>query len=167
MVYIKDCIANLTAINSDKSERGLTLLELLIVMLVLGVLTGVALPNLVAQVGKAREVEAKQNLSAIAFAQQAYHFENRTFANTYSETGLTFSSTNYDYSPPISSNSVTISDAIPKNLGNDNYRTYSVGIYYNNGVFSVILCQARDPVTTTQAPNSESGNCSNGGIIIQ
>ncbi|MBE9202518.1 hypothetical protein IQ218_02340 [Synechocystis salina LEGE 06099] len=136
-------------------------------MIILSILTGIALPNLVAQVGKAREAEAKNNLSAIAFAQQAYHFENRTFANTYSETGLTFSSTNYDYSPPSSSNSVTISDAIPKNLGNDNYRTYSVGIYYNNGVFSVILCQAQNPVTTTQAPNSESGNCSNGGIIIR
>lgn len=55
-------------------QRGFTLLELLVVVIILGVLGAMTLPNLFSQIGKAREAEAKQILSAIGQAQQSYFF---------------------------------------------------------------------------------------------
>jgi hypothetical protein len=152
---------------SSLLKPGFTLIELLIVVLIMGMLGTIALPSLLKHVGKAREVEAKQGLSAIGFSQQGYHFEFGEFASNYSVMELTLSQLYYTFSAPDSTPARTISDAIPKNLGNDPYRVYSMGLYYNSGAFSIILCQAKDPVTVTKAPESDSGSCSNDGKNIQ
>ncbi|MBD2654407.1 general secretion pathway protein GspG [Synechocystis sp. FACHB-383] len=145
------------------------MLELLVVVMVTGVLTAIALPSLFRFVGKAREVEAKEGLSVIGFAQQGYHFENRVFSSSYPEMGIALSQNYYDFSVVSSSQSTAVSNAVPKNLGNDPYRAYSMGVYYDQGpgVFSMKLCQSPYGAVVSQAPASSSGICSNGGVNIQ
>jgi len=167
MKFLNDAFKSFLPSRSSLLKPGFTLIELLIVVLIMGILGSIALPSLLRHIGKAREVEAKQGLSAIGFAQQGYHFEFGEFANNYSVMGLTVSDLYYTFSAPDSTTVRTISDATPKNLGNDPYRVYSMGIYYNSGSFSMILCQAKDPVTVTKAPESDSGSCSNDGKNIQ
>jgi type IV pilus assembly protein PilA len=66
--------------SQGKKASGFTLIELLVVVVILGVLAAVGLPNLLGQVSKARQAEAIAILGQINRAQQAYRYENGTFA---------------------------------------------------------------------------------------
>ena len=70
----------LSHLKAKKEGQGFTLIELLVVVIIIGVLAAVALPNLLGQVGKARETEAKNAMGTINRTQQAYHFEKAVFA---------------------------------------------------------------------------------------
>ena len=69
----------LQSLRNKKGEKGFTLIELLVVVIIIGVLAAVALPNLLAQVGKARESEGKTGVGTITRAQQTRHFETGLF----------------------------------------------------------------------------------------
>ena len=70
----------LRKIANKKADKGFTLIELLVVTIIVGVLAAVALPNLLGQVGKARETAAKTGVGTINRAEQTYHFERQEFA---------------------------------------------------------------------------------------
>jgi len=69
-------------LSRKKAEGGFTLIELLVVVIIIGVLAAIALPNLLGQVGKARESEAKNVVGALNRAQQAYFTERAAFATS-------------------------------------------------------------------------------------
>ena len=69
-------------LKNKKGEKGFTLIELLVVVIIIGVLAAVALPNLLGQVGKARESEAKNMIGALNRAQQSQFVERGAFATT-------------------------------------------------------------------------------------
>ena len=65
---------------NKKNNEGFTLIELLVVVIIIGVLAAIALPSLLGQVGKAREVEAKNLVGRINNAQQEYYTTKAQFA---------------------------------------------------------------------------------------
>jgi type IV pilus assembly protein PilA len=67
-------------LSNKKANKGFTLIELLVVVIIIGVLAAIALPNLLGQVGKARESEAKSIIGALNRSQQAYYTEHSEFA---------------------------------------------------------------------------------------
>ncbi|MEP7028282.1 MAG: prepilin-type N-terminal cleavage/methylation domain-containing protein [Candidatus Eisenbacteria bacterium] len=54
------------------SNKGFTLIELMIVVLVIGILAAVAIPNFVTMVGRAREASAKTNMHLLQTAAEDF-----------------------------------------------------------------------------------------------
>lgn len=146
------------------SSQGFTLIELMVVLLIVGILSSIALPSIVRQVGKAREAEAKQVLSSIGFAQQGYFFENRRFATNYVELGVGITGTNYNFPDPetIPGGLGTKSKAVSVDNGLTGSRDYALGVYYVSSSYAVVLCQAASIGITTQVADTVDGDCSNG-----
>ena len=75
---------HLALLNRKKSrnllEKGFTLVELMIVIVIVGILSGVALPNFLSQSTKAKGTEAKSQISAIL----------KSSASMFSESGAGF-----------------------------------------------------------------------------
>ena len=67
-------------------KKGFTLLELVIVIIAIGILASIALPNYTRTVEKSRVAEAKQMLGAIRTAQMIYYARHEKYTSW--ESGL-------------------------------------------------------------------------------
>ena len=65
----------------NRSNRGFTLIEVLITVVIVGILTAVALPQYQAYVMRARLTEAFSALGGIQPAAEQYWSNNRTYVN--------------------------------------------------------------------------------------
>jgi type IV pilus assembly protein PilA len=143
-----------------RTTPGFTLIELLVVTVIMGTLATIAIPNIITQVGKARESEAKNNLSAIGLAQQAYFFEKATFANDLDKLEVALQEGYYSYPTPTLVGTDTVKhQATSFNPQDTNTRNYSIGVYHNNNNrFSMILCQSLTPSDSAEAPDTDTGS---------
>ncbi len=62
-----------------RSDRGFTLIELMVVIAIIAILAGIALAVLSNSRRMAREITAKHDLKKFVIAQNAYHLENESF----------------------------------------------------------------------------------------
>ncbi|MFC2048774.1 type IV pilin protein [Elusimicrobiota bacterium] len=74
-----------------KSEKGFTLIELMIVVAIVGILAAVAIPKFADLIDKAKEAKVKGNLSSIRGAVSIYYgsFEGLAPSNAANGAGLT------------------------------------------------------------------------------
>lgn len=68
-----------TPLRKLQRKRGFTLVEILIVLVIIGILAGLAIPKYVGATSKAKQVEAKQLLRQIYTMEQSYRLEHDTF----------------------------------------------------------------------------------------
>lgn len=68
-------------------KKGFTLIELMIVVAIIGILAAVAIPNYTKYQAKARQTEAKLNLTALYTSEKTYQAEKATYTNCLSEAG--------------------------------------------------------------------------------
>ena len=154
------------------NDRGFTLIELLVVVIIVGVLSAIALPNLLGQIGKAREAEAKTTLGTIARSQQAYHFESKTFyqGNDLRVIGINPGGAYYGFTVDNTADqSKAIHTAYATNPSDSGARDFAVGVYYNAPQYSQTLCMALgvDGDGTTSSVTAEADGSCDGGNRIQ
>jgi len=81
------------------APTGLTLIEILIVITIIGILAGVIVPNLMNKPDQARIVAAKQGISSLVQALQIYKIDNHDYPST--QQGLDVLVKNPDQNPEI------------------------------------------------------------------
>jgi type IV pilus assembly protein PilA len=154
----------------NQQQFGFTLIELLMVMMLMGILSAISMPHFINQIGKARQTEAKNNLGAIARAQQNYHYEHKIFASTLTQLSANnmFMPKYYDYLPPdAATDSLFKQRATAINPNDDQVRDYAVGVYFSAGSYAIALCEGKSIGEVVEAPNSIAGSCTNDGIRLK
>ena len=102
------------------TRKGFTLIEVLIVVIILGILATIAIPQFAKMTSRARLAEAWTNIGAIRTAQSVYYLENSSYATGVVSPGnsqgmdIDIQSTNFQYT-------------VSANAGNGGYDVNAVG----------------------------------------
>jgi len=157
---------------SKKNTRGgFTLIELLVVVIIVGILAAVALPNLLAQIGKARETEAKNGIGTVNRAQQATHFEQGTMLSltpaeleATNRLGIVLEPDFYDFTATASgtgnSSNIFALNPIAIAQGTRNFGG-AIGFNPANGRYQAIACISNLPATVSDAMSATYAEATN------
>jgi prepilin-type N-terminal cleavage/methylation domain-containing protein len=148
------------ALNKKNANKGFTLIELLVVVIMIGVLASISFPVLIRQVGRARQVEARNNLGIVNRAQQAFRLENPSFATI---ANLPVNTTGIYYDPVLTNGTPTATFAAHTVAAGSNYTNdildYSSAVAQTTaGVFSAIICEMNTP-TDSVTPPVDTNTC--------
>jgi prepilin-type N-terminal cleavage/methylation domain-containing protein len=94
-------------------RKGFTLIEVLIVVIILGILATIAVPQFRRMVARSRTAEAYSTLGAIKTAQEIYRLEHNTYTADLGALDVTFpdggtGSPNFDYTAVATADTYTI-----------------------------------------------------------
>ena len=103
--------------NKKKTKKGFTLVEMLVVVIIIGVLTAVALPSYMKSVEKTRTAQAVSTLGQIAKAQQVYNARHGKYSATFLPLNLDLKDKK---GKPVNENGFA-----------DSYFDYNLDRYYN------------------------------------
>ncbi len=67
---------------NKNNQHGFTLIEVMVVVVILGILGAVVLPNIMDEPGKARIIKAKQDIAQLESALDRYKLDNFTYPTT-------------------------------------------------------------------------------------
>jgi type IV pilus assembly protein PilA len=84
-----------------RTEKGFTLIELMIVVAIIGILAAIAIPNFLQYQSRSRQAEARTNLGGIFVAETSYLADNGRYGS-FQETGFTLAgvTNRYTYRSP-------------------------------------------------------------------
>jgi len=68
--------------HSDRNDRGFTLVEILVVVVILGILAAIIVPKVINRPAQARIVRAQQDISSIQSALDLYKLDNGMYPTT-------------------------------------------------------------------------------------
>ena len=104
-----------------RKMRGITLMELMIVVIILGILAAVAYPNYRDFAARAKRNEAKAALLQIATQQERFYLNNNTYTTDMTQLGF-----------PVGADFVTESGSYTITVENADASNFSASAVYNN-----------------------------------
>lgn len=158
---------------NKKHDVGFTLIEILVVIIIIGILSAIALPSFLNQSVKARQSEARTNIGAMNRAQQSYYLENQKFAEDDASGGTTAidklnigikNSANYTYTAtPITAIANNVVNKAQVN-NNPELKSYAGGVFASGNLTQSIMCEA-DTVGLGAVPEPDNVNDCGSGLI--
>jgi general secretion pathway protein G len=117
----------------NRSSRGFTLIEVMVVLVILGILATLVVPRIMGRPDEARIIAAKQDINSITQALKLYRLDNHAYPTT--DQGLQALVTKPS-APPAPPNWKTggYLDRLPKDPWGNEYKYLSPGIKNTNDV---------------------------------
>ena len=83
----------------NKKQNGFTLVELMVVLVIIGILSSMAIPKFMGLANKTKATECKVVLTQIHTLQSIYHMENTSYAKSNTTVGFKppVGKSNYEY----------------------------------------------------------------------
>jgi type IV pilus assembly protein PilA len=161
----------MSAVRILRTNKGFSLIELMIVVAIIGILATIAVPNFNRFQAKAKQTEAKSNLAAMYSAQKAFYAEWSTYYGIFADLGFVPEGTlNYRLSfGAQGTKPAGMTDAVGVGSGANCFDTGNAGCTTLNVIRSAAhqgvttFTQPAAPTTTTfggraEGKISESGN---------
>lgn len=104
-----------------KNMQGVTLMELMIVVVILSIMTAIAYPSYRQYVAKAKRNEAKAALLQIATRQESFYLQNNTYTTNMTQLGF-----------GAATNVVTSTGTYVVNVTAANANTFAASAVYQN-----------------------------------
>ena len=117
-----------------RRQRGFTLVEIMVVVVILGILAVLIVPRVVGRTDEARTVAAKQDVAAIMQALKLYRLDNGRYPTT--EQGIAALVTK-PQGDPVPKNWQKYLDRIPKDPWGNTYQYLNPGVRGEIDVFSL------------------------------
>ncbi len=116
-------------------QRGFTLIEIMVVVVILGILAAVVVPNIMGNPDKARVAKAKQDVRVIENALKMYRLDNYFYPST--EQGLEALVRKPSGEPPAKNWREGYLDRLPKDPWGNLYQYLSPGTHGEIDVFTL------------------------------
>ncbi len=128
--------------NILKREGGFTLLELLIVIVIIGILALLIIPNVTSAPKKARDTQRKTDLRAIQKALEEYFVSNSAYPSTSGAPDVVLASA-------LDSGTAPIMKTIPKDPNHNATTPYEYQVASGNASYNLYACLENDTDTGT------------------
>jgi len=122
-------------VRSSQSQRGFTLIEIMVVVVIMGILAALVVPNVLGRVDESKIEGAKTNISTLVGALKVYKLHNDRYPTT--EQGLQALVTRPTTGPAPRGWAGPYIDKLPKDPWGNNYQYMSPGIRGEIDVFSL------------------------------
>ena len=118
-----------------RAQRGFTLLEVMVVVVILGILAALVVPKIVGRPDEARVIAAKQDIASLQQALKLYRLDNQRYPTT--EQGLQALVTKPATAPtPPNWKSGGYIERLPKDPWGNPYQLLNPGVHGEIDVFS-------------------------------
>lgn len=115
------------------SQRGFSLIEIMVVIVIMGIMAALVVPNLLSRPDQARVVAAKQDIAGIMQALKLYRLDNGFYPST--QQGLQ-ALQQKPASPPVPQNWQRYLDKVPTDPWGNAYQYLNPGVDNDVDVFS-------------------------------
>ena len=118
-----------------RAQRGFTLLEIMVVVVILGILAALVVPKIISRPDEARIIAAKQDIASLMQALKLYRLDNQRYPTT--EQGLQALTIKPTVAPvPLNWKTGGYVERLPKDPWGNPYQYLSPGVRGEIDVFS-------------------------------